>query len=323
LEQQLHGRIIKEQSGFYWVEANDGNTYMSRLRGKLKEDARSSDIASIGDWVTIQTVQEDGTDQANGFILSVEERRNRLSRAVRTTGKRGGGQAEREHILIANVDQIFLVFAVANPTPNYRMLDRLLVASEYAGVDNITLVLNKTDLIDEATVQTIAYPYEAMGYPIIQTSAHNNIGIDTLRDLLTDNVSVFSGPSGVGKTSLLNAIQPNLGRTVKEVSKTSGEGMHTTRDSALVKLDSGGYLADTPGIRQISVWDIEPDELDGYFRDIEPYATNCRFSNCTHTNEPGCAVIEAVEQGHIARSRYENYLLLRDELAETYIVYQR
>jgi len=157
----------------------------------------------------------------------------------------------------------------------------------------------------------------------LRSSALRGDGIAGLRSILDGGISVFTGPSGVGKTSLLNRIQPGLGRQVKSVGRVSEEGVHTTRDSALIRLESGGYLADTPGIRSINVWDIEPDELDAYFVDIQPYVLDCKFSNCTHSKEPDCGVRRAVSAGKVERWRYRHYLELCDELRETYIIYNR
>jgi ribosome biogenesis GTPase len=159
-----------------------------------------------------------------------------------------------------------------------------------------------------------------MGYPILYTSARENRGIDELREVLKGHISVFTGPSGVGKTSLLNVIQPGLGRKVKDVSRKRAEGIHTTRDSVLQKLDFGGYVADTPGMRQLALWDIEPEELDGYFRDFLPYINQCKFNDCAHFDEPGCAINQAVEDGKIALSRYDSYLALRIELEDAYAI---
>jgi ribosome biogenesis GTPase len=317
----IEGLVVKEQSGFYWVEAEDGSVYVARLRGRLKEKAQLSDLAAIGDRVLITPIEaQDGLDEDHAIIEEVFERHTVLSRAVRTTGKRGSGQAEREHVLIANPDQALFVFAAVQPTPNWQMLDRLLVTGESAGIEEIVIVFNKADLgTDE--LEEYLVPYRTMGYDIVMTSVADGSGLDELRERLRGKISVLTGPSGVGKTSLLNAIQPNLGRTVKSVSDYSQEGMHTTRDSALVKLDMGGYLADTPGIRLMSVWDVEPDELDAYFRDIAGYSVRCKFRDCTHTNEPGCAILAAVEQGEISQRRYEHFIQLREELRETYIVY--
>jgi ribosome biogenesis GTPase / thiamine phosphate phosphatase len=321
LSLQLAGLVTKEQSGFYWVETSDGTIYTCRLRGRLKEEAQSSDIAAIGDKVLISPIEnEEGIEADNGIIEEVEERHTVISRAVRTTGKRGAGQAEREQVIIANPDQALFVFAAASPTPNWKLLDRLLVSGERANIEDLLIVINKIDAADE-NLETYLQPYRAMGYEIIFTSAKQGIGLDSLREHLKDKISVLTGPSGVGKTSLLNQVQQGLGRVTNSISEFSQEGMHTTRDSALIKLDFGGYLADTPGIRTMSVWDVEPDELDAYFRDIEPFSPLCKFRNCTHTNEPHCAVIEAVETGEISRRRYENFIELREELRETYIVY--
>lgn len=323
METTISGLVVREQSGFYWVEADDGQMYRCRLRGRLKEAAQASDIAAIGDRVTLTPTphEGDGADELHGIIESVAARHSVLSRAVRTSGKRGAGQAEREHVLIANADQAFFVFAATQPTLNYQMLDRLLAAGEKSEIDELVIVINKVDLEDPSRIDAAMKPYMAMGYTVLYTSALQNVGIDTLRERLRDHISLFTGPSGVGKTSLLNAIQPGLARQVKSVSAYSSEGMHTTRDSALIKLDAGGYLADTPGIRQLSLWDVEPDELDAYFRDIADYVDQCRFRDCTHTNEPGCAVLAALQVGTIHPQRYKNYLQLRDELKDTYIVY--
>ncbi len=322
MSEQQAGLVTKDQSGFYWVETEDHQLYICRLRGKLKEEAQTSDIAAIGDRVLFTPVEEDGVTELRGIIDEVKERHSTISRAVRTTGKRGAGQAEREHVLIANLDQALFVFAAMQPTPDWRLLDRLLVTAERARIKEILIVLNKQDLLEDRTeLEMYLQPYRAMGYEVLYVSAIQPKGADELTARLAGKISVLTGPSGVGKTSLLNAIQPELGRTVKSVSTFSQEGMHTTRDSALVKLKNGGYLADTPGIRSLAVWDVEPDELDAYFLDIADHTPNCKFRNCTHTNEPGCAVIEAVETGDISRRRYEHFLDLRDELRETYIVY--
>lgn len=320
--QQLNGLVVKEQSGFYEVEAADGSTYTCRLRGRLKEEAQSSDIAAIGDRVIISPIEnEDGIEGNNGIIEEVEERHTVLSRAMRTTGKRGAGQAEREQVIIANPDQALFVFAAASPTPNWKLLDRLLVTGEAAEIEDLLIVINKIDVAPEGSLDEYLEPYRVMGYNFVFTSALTGEGIEELRERLKDKISVLTGPSGVGKTSLLNQIQQGLGRVTNSISEYSQEGMHTTRDSELVKLDFGGYLADTPGIRGMNVWDVEPDELDAYFLDVAEFSPRCKFKNCTHTNEPKCAVIEAVEQGKISRRRYENFLQLREELRETYIVY--
>ncbi|MDE2858762.1 MAG: ribosome small subunit-dependent GTPase A [Chloroflexota bacterium] len=317
------GLIVKEQSGFYWVEATDGNTYVCELRGKLKEAAQSSDIAAIGDRVSIATRRDEGTGLLTGVVEALSPRKSVLSRAVRTTGKRGAGQAEREQVIIANADRALFVVAAAQPPPDLELLDRLLVAGEKSRISDLYIVVNKVDLPEAASIAGQFAPYERMGYRVLRSSALRGDGIAGLRSILDEGISVFTGPSGVGKTSLLNRIQPGLGRQVKSVGRVSEEGVHTTRDSALIRLESGGYLADTPGIRSINVWDIEPDELDAYFVDIQPYVLDCKFSNCTHSKEPDCGVRRAVSAGNVERWRYRHYLELCDELRETYIIYNR
>ncbi len=323
MAQAQSGLIVKEQSGFYWVAAEDGHTYMCELRGRLKEEAKTSDIAAIGDRAAISLRREEGTDVLMGVIEGLAPRKSVLSRALRTTGKRGVGQAEREHVLIANADRALFVFSAAQPVPDLKMLDRLLVAGEKSNIAQLLIVLNKTDLGCSPELAAILAGYERMGYRLLRTSALRGDGMDELRALLADGISVFTGPSGVGKTSLLNRMEPGLGRQVKAIGSASQEGVHTTRDSALVRLQSGGYLADTPGMRSIAPWDIEPDELDAYFLDIERFVLHCKFSNCTHSDEPACAVRDALREGKIARHRYKHYLELREELRDTYIIYNR
>jgi ribosome biogenesis GTPase len=323
LTAQLDGRIVREQSGFFYVEVDtdDSTIYRCQLRGRLKEEAQASDIAAIGDRVTMTPLDNEGIDIETGIIEDVHERHSTLSRAVRTSGKRGGGQAQREHVLVANLDQAFFVFAVQQPSPNWKMLDRLLVTGESSYIDHLTIVINKIDLAAPDILDNQLKPYREMGYEVIFTSALEAEGVDKIKARLPGRISAFTGPSGVGKSSLLNCLQPGLSREVKSISEYSQEGLHTTRDSALVRLQSGGYLADTPGIRQMHIWDVEPDELDAYFLDIAEKVPFCRFNDCTHTAEPGCAVVQAVQNDDIAERRYEHYLELRDELRDTYIVY--
>lgn len=309
----VEGLVISDQSGFFNVEIDDGQVITCRLRGRLMEAAQATDIATIGDRVKV-LLAEDGT----GTVEEVFPRTSTLSRAVRTQGRRGEGQPEREQVIIANADQAVFVFAAVHPLPNFKMLDRFLVAGEKSGVSKLMIIVNKIDLDDPNEIRADFEVYEKLGYQVLYTSVFEKIGIDEVQAILKGHTSVFTGPSGVGKTSLLNAIQPGLGRTVKEVSKRRSEGIHTTRDSVLIKLDMGGYLADTPGMRTLTLWDIEPEELDGYFREIAPLVGQCKFNDCTHFDEPGCAVAAAFERGDVAETRYLSYLDLRMELEEAY-----
>jgi len=307
------GLVVSDQSGFFQVELEGGQVVLCRLRGRLMEEARPSDIAAIGDRVRVRLL-DDGT----GSIEEVLPRRSVLSRAVRTEGIRGAGQPDREQVIIANADQALFVFAAAQPAPNFKMLDRFLVAGEKSAIPRLFIVVNKMDLADAPATQAQFEPYSRLGYTVLYTSARDGRGIDDLKAALRGHISVFTGPSGVGKTSLLNCVQPGLGRMVKAVSRRRAEGLHTTRDSALVRLEMGGYVADTPGLRTLTLWDIEPEELDGYFVEIAARVGDCQFNDCRHTHEPGCAVRIAVENGHILASRYQHYLQLRDELEAAY-----
>ena len=208
------GLIIRARSGFFDVETDDGGLIRCRLRGRLLEEASATDVAAIGDRVRIEPV-----DEAEGVILAVAERRSTLARAARTEGKRGAGEATREQVIVANADQALFVFAAASPEPSLRLLDRFLVAGESAGIETICIVVNKLDLVTPEQVQERFQEYERMGYPVLATSALGGAGVEALRKTLDGRLSVFTGPSGVGKTSLLNVIQPGLGRMVKAVSR--------------------------------------------------------------------------------------------------------
>lgn len=313
------GLVIREMSGFFWVEAEDGTIYRCKLRGRLLEEAQLSDVAAIGDRVSFMLIENDQT--GDGIIESVEERDGVFARGARTEGARGGGEAIREHVMIANPDAAFIVTAAAQPAPDWAVIDRLLVIAEQANIDQITLVINKIDIIGLAESQALFGHYVAMGYNVAYVSARDGVGVDSLREMMQDRISVFAGASGVGKSSLLNVIQPGSARSTKQVSNWNDEGMHTTRDSLLVKLDFGGYLADTPGMRTVQLFDIEPEELDGYFRDIRDYVGRCKFNDCTHNAEPGCAVRTAVKSGHIHKGRWRSYRAIWDELYALLEVY--
>jgi ribosome biogenesis GTPase len=255
----------------------------------------------------------------SGAIIEIAERERVLSRVAPHSAV--GTSAEREEVIIANPDQAIFVFAAAEPAPHTRMLDRFLVAAEKAEIPDIRICLNKIDLVAEApeAIRAAFGIYERIGYQVLYVSARTSQGIETLRSLLTGKISVFTGPSGVGKTSLLNAIEPELGLKVNKVSQATTKGRHTTRHSELIPMMGGGYLADTPGIRSISPWDIEPDELDGYYIEIAPHVEHCKFQDCTHTHEPDCGVLAALKRGEISDERYDSYLRLREQLEDEYV----
>jgi ribosome biogenesis GTPase len=215
-----------------------------------------------------------------------------------------------QQVLLANPDQAVFVFACANPNPHLRMLDRFLVIAEKQELPAI-IVANKVDLVGQEQAETMFGFYPPIGYPLVYASARTGQGVEELRERLAGKVSALAGPSGVGKSSLLNAVQPGLGLVVREVSAAVGKGRHTTTVRELFPLEGGGYVADMPGMRSLALWDTEPEELDGYFPEIAPLVTGCQFSDCTHKSEPGCAVQAAVEAGKVRPERYDSYLRLR------------
>lgn len=316
MAERLTGLVIRTQSGFFTVQTDEG-AVVAQLRGRLKEAYTDTDLVALGDRVTIERLPV-AAGQVEAVIVAVAERERVLSRVAPSSAV--GTSAEREQVIIANPDQAIFVFAAADPAPHTRMLDRFLVAAEKAAIPEIRVCLNKIDLLaDRAEIADKFGVYERIGYPVLYVSAKTGEGLDALREALAGKISVFTGPSGVGKTSLLNAIEPDLGRRVNAVSHATTKGRHTTRYSELVPLAGGGYIADTPGIRAISPWDVEPDELDGYYIEIAPHVAECRFQDCTHTHEPGCGVRAALARGEIAPERYDSYLRLREELEEQYV----
>jgi ribosome biogenesis GTPase len=309
---ELTGLITKSQSGFFTVHTPAGDI-VCRLRGRLKQRRQQTDLAAVGDRVTI-TRLPDGT----GMIEAVAPRERVLSRRAAGGGGRAGrgarggadDEAATEQVIVANPDQVMLVFACAEPAPRLRMLYRFLVAAEASHVP-ARICANKADLVSPEAAGALFGDYARIGYPVFYTSAVTGQGLAVLRAALRGKITVLSGPSGVGKSSLLNALQPGLGLRARAVSQATTKGRHTTVHSELLALDEGGYVADTPGLRSLGLWDIEPEELDGYFVEIKPYVELCVFSDCTHTHEPGCAVRAAVEAGSVAPSRYDSYLRLR------------
>lgn len=281
----------------YEIETPEG-TLEASLRGRLKREERTGDKVVVGDRVELGRGSGSGAEAWT--IEKVHDRRTVLAR-------RAPGKAPRPKIIVANVDQVLIVFAAANPSPHLRMLDRFLVIAEAADLRPV-IVVNKTDVEGEDAARALFAPYERAGYRMIFTAAKQGIGVGEVRDAICGQLSALAGPSGVGKSSLLNAVQPGLGLRVGAVSEVVNKGKHTTVTAQLIPLECGGYVADTPGLREVGLWEVDTDQLQFYFPEFSGLIDDCRFtSSCTHIHEPGCAIRAAVDAGRIDFGRYDSY----------------
>jgi len=290
---------LRSQSGQYWVETGAAGVVHCSMRGRLKKERRArTDLAVIGDRVELTLVEG---EPGEGVIEGIEPRKNRFAR--RQPGGRGN---YKEHVLVANLDWLFVVFASASPPMNPRLLDRFLVCAELDSID-VAIIANKADLgLDERFDA-----YEKLGYPVLHTSAHEGRGIEALRERISGGVCAFIGPSGVGKSSLLNRLEPELGAAVGAVSDALDKGRHTTRVAELHPLASGGWVADTPGIRELASFRLPLDRLARCFPEMRGLIGDCRFPDCAHDREPHCAIRSAVADGVISKERHESYLRIR------------
>ncbi len=333
----MKGLVIKNTGSWYTVLTDDGDTIDCKIKGKFRlKGIRSTNPVAVGDRVSLSLPpSSDGavsptTDQrtAGGvFITEIEDRRNYVIR-------KSSNLSKQSHILAANVDQVFLIVTVNYPETSTTFIDRFLASAEAYRIP-VVLIFNKTDLLspEELHYQEMMMTlYDNIGYQCVAISAkeleeERGEGREErgerkeergkLEELLKDKITLFSGNSGVGKSTLLNKLIPGVELRTAEISDAHNTGMHTTTFSEMLRLPFGGWAIDTPGIKGFGTFDMEPEELSGYFREIFQFSKDCRFSNCTHTHEPGCAVLKAVEEHYIAQSRYQSYLSMLEDKEES------
>ncbi len=299
---QFKGVVVRATGSWFDV-LHEGVTYNCRIRGRMRlKGARSTSPVVVGDMVNVE--QE---EQGSWVISSVEPRRNYIIR-------RASNLSKESHIIAANIDRAMIVATLFSPETATEFIDRFLVTCEAYKIP-ATILLAKIDLAREQPEMVAQFraTYESAGYEVIEISAKHNVGIDRVEQLLHNKTTLISGNSGVGKSTLINAIEPEADIRTGEISQSHNKGKHTTTFSTIYPLSKGGYIIDTPGIKGFGLLDIEDEELWHYYPEMMKYGEECQFYNCTHTHEPKCAVRRAVEQGEIAYSRYESYLKILDE----------
>ena len=288
----MQGKIIRGIAGFYYVDVAESGLYECKARGIFRKEKTKP---LVGDDVEMDVLDE---EEKTGNITDVLVRRNELIRPA-----------------VANIDQALVVFAVTDPKPHFNLLDRFLVMMEYKEIP-VILCFNKTDIATESELEELAEIYRACGYPVVFTSATEGIHVDMVRQLLKGKTTAIAGPSGVGKSSLINLLQPHVQMETGDISRKIARGKHTTRHSELIAIDKESYIMDTPGFSSLYVGEMEKEELKYCFREFTPFEGRCRFQGCSHIHEPGCLVKAAVEEGQIHKNRYRDYVEMYQELQD-------
>ena len=288
----MQGKIIKGIAGFYYIYAENDEVYECKAKGIFRKDNRKP---LVGDNVEIEVLDE---QEKEGSVTAILPRKNSLIRPA-----------------VANVDQAFVIFAMENPKPNFMLLDRFLIMMEKENVPAV-ICFNKKDLATEEELEFLYETYKSCGYQVILSSTFNGEGLEEIREILKGKTTVVAGPSGVGKSSITNALQENVQMETGEISKKLKRGKHTTRHSQVIPVGKDTYLMDTPGFSSLYLTDIEEQELKDYFPEFREYEEQCRFQGCRHIHEPGCAVKEALNNHKISSLRYEDYLGLHEEIKE-------
>ena len=303
----MKGLVIKNTGSWYSVKTDTGKVVECKIKGNFRlKGIRSTNPVAVGDNVEI-ALNSEGT----AFITHIEERRNYIIRKSQNLSK-------QSHILAANVDQAFLIVTVNYPQTSTTFIDRFLASAEAYSVP-VVLVFNKCDILSDDErhyQQSMIHLYETIGYECREVSATTGEGVDELHELLKGKITLLSGNSGVGKSTLINKILPEANLRTAEISDAHNTGMHTTTFSEMLELPEGGYIIDTPGIKGFGTFNMEPEELTSYFPEIFHFSKGCKFSNCTHTHEPGCAVLKAIDDHYIAQSRYQSYLNMLEDKDE-------